>query len=111
MTREELNELKPSWDNKVELECFDGTGCLSVIIVVTPFVNGRCCAIDKEGDLLRFDTFEIGCYFIKKKTKRYWQWNYNHDDGGYRTNGATHRNWKGVEKEKIEDDYKDVEVK
>ena len=53
MTVEELNSLKPSYDNQITLECDDGeySAHLKIIKVVTPVVKDAFSVLDRDGDL------------------------------------------------------------
>jgi len=70
ITQEELNALKPSYYNPVELVCFDGhfPNYLKQISVVTPFIKEVYASIDSSGDLIALDAGDLKHYILKKQT-------------------------------------------
>ena len=78
MTAEELNELKPSYDNPVNLVCDDGyyTGSLDTIYAISRAnKEGRFCAINASNLYAILDEGNLKHYPSLKKEKvkkKYW---------------------------------------
>ncbi len=131
MTTEELNALKPSIDNPIELTCDTGGYIheFRIVSVISPVINSCLCVIDTKGNYGVISSEALKNYpSLKKpvKLKRYWLWTYeagaagwkrsNHyyDDAGRGTSGHQARqlaeSMQASTAKKHENEFIDIEV-